>query len=96
MELKHIIGSLCVAAALFFDILGYWRQARKIIKEKHSNQVSSTSYLYKVLKGLLAVGGLIIFSNWVGLGMEVVLIIVYIVSLFIIVRYKPKGWKMFK
>lgn len=95
MEIKGALGSLCVASALFFDILGYWRQSAKIIREKHSNHVSSTSYLYKLLKGTLAIGGLLIYSNWVGMGMEIVLMIVYAVSLAIIVKYKPKKWRMF-
>jgi|WetSurMetagenome_2_1015567.scaffolds.fasta_scaffold643430_3 hypothetical protein len=95
MSGNHIIGSICVALALILDISSYWKQIAKILKTKKSSQVSSSSYMYKVAKGLFAVGGLVIYQNWVGMGMEIVLIVVYLVSLFIIIKFKPKNWRLF-
>jgi uncharacterized protein with PQ loop repeat len=95
MTTEHIVGSICVALALILDISSYWKQIAKILKTKKSNQVSSSSYLYKIAKGVFAILGLLVYSNWVGFGMEVVLLLVYIGSLIVIMRFKPKGWTLF-
>lgn len=95
MNITHIIGPICVAMALLLDISSYWKQIDKILKTKRSTQVSSSSYLYKIAKAIFAILGLMVYSNWVGTGMEIVLLLVYIVSLFVIAKYKPKGWKLF-
>jgi len=95
MTSSHLVGSICVALALILDISSYWKQIAKILKTKKSSQVSSSSYLYKIAKGIFAILGLLIYSNFVGLGMEVILLLVYIVSLLIVIRYKPRRWRLF-
>lgn len=96
MNIAYVIGPICVAIALLLDISSYWKQIDKILHTKKSAQVSSSSYLYKIAKAIFAVLGLMVYSNWVGLGMELVLLIVYIVSLVVIAKYKPKGWRLWK
>jgi uncharacterized protein with PQ loop repeat len=90
------VATVCIVAALFLDTLSYYRQIRKTLRTKKSSQVSSTAFLYKIAKALFAIVGLLIYSNFVGLGMEVFMLLVYIVSLYIIAKYKPKGWKLLK
>lgn len=94
-ELSHIIGPICVALALLLDISSYWRQIAKIKREKKSNNVSAMSYLYKIAKAGFAILALAIYCNWVGMGMEILLLVVYTVSFIVIVKYKPKKWKLF-
>jgi uncharacterized protein with PQ loop repeat len=93
--MKYWIASALVGIALFLDTASYWRQIRKTLKTKKSSQVSTTAFLYKIAKACCAITGLAICSNFVGLGMEVFMSVVYIVSLIIIAKYKPKGWRLF-
>lgn len=90
------IGPVLVALALLLDTLSYWKQICKTLKTKHSNQVSTSAYLYKIGKAVLAILGLAMYSNYVGLGMELFMLLVYVVSLTIIAHYKPKGWSLWK
>jgi len=86
-------GTVCVAAALCLDTASYWRQIKKTIKTKHSSQISTTSFLYKIGKALCALLGLAIYKNFVGVGMEIFMLVIYCISLAIVIRYKPKKWK---
>lgn len=94
--MSHIIATLAVAIALILDTASYWRQIKKTIREKKSSQVSTTAFLYKIGKALCALVGLGIYNNWVGFGMEVFMCIVYVISLYIIAKYKPRGWSLWK
>lgn len=89
------IASIAVATALFLDTASYYRQIKKTIRTKKSNQVSSTSFIYKIAKALCALVGLSIYRNYVGVGMELFMLLVYGISLGIIIKYKPKGWRLF-
>ena len=91
-----IIGTLCVGVALFLDTMSYWKQIEKTVRTKRSAQVSSSAYLYKIAKVCFSMVGLVIYTNWVGFTMESFMMVVYIVSLAIIAKYKPKGWRLFK
>lgn len=92
--MKSWIGPICVFLALLLDTWSYWKQIKKTIKAKHSNQVSTSAYLYKIGKALCALVGLGIYTNWVGFSMEIFMLVIYIVSLWIISAYKPKGWSL--
>lgn len=94
--MKYHIATLLVAIALFLDTASYYRQIKKTLKTKRSAQVSSTSFLYKIAKAICALIGLGIYSNYVGLGMESFMLVVYVVTLAVIIKYKPKGWSLFK
>lgn len=89
------IGSACITLALVLDSTSYYRQIAKTLRTKKSKDVSSSAYLYKIMKALLAAVGLVIFSNYVGLAMELVMLVVYGVSLYVICLYKPRGWSLF-
>jgi hypothetical protein len=94
-ELTSAIGGACVVLALFLDSLSYWKQIAKTLRTKKSAHVSSSQYLYKIGKAIFALFGLAIYSNWIGVGIEIVMIVVYILSLAVVVKYKPKGWTLF-
>ena len=91
-----IIAVQCILSALILDTLSYYRQIAKILKTKKSSQVSSMSYVFKILKGMFSTIGLALYANWVGFGMEVFMVVVYVVSLTIIAKYKPKSWSLWK
>lgn len=89
------IGSFCVATALALDTMSYWKQISKIVRTRKSSQVSSSAYLYKIAKVAFSITGLVIFSNYVGLTMELFMLAIYATCLAIIARYKPRGWTLF-
>jgi len=93
--MKTEIAVTSVIIALFLDTASYYRQIKKILRTKKSSQVSSTSFLYKIAKVIFSMIGLCLYSNYVGLGMEAFMLGVYILSLIVIIRYKPKGWTLF-
>jgi hypothetical protein len=94
--MRYQLATLFVVAALWLDTLSYYRQIKKTLKAKKSSQISSTAFLYKIGKVAFAMIGLALCSNWVGLGMEGFMLLVYTVSLWIIVKYKPKTWSFWK
>jgi len=94
-ELTSAIGGACVVLALFLDSISYWKQIAKTLRTKRSAQVSSSQFLYKIAKALCALVGLAIYANWVGVGIETFMIIVYCISLYVVAKCKPKGWRLF-
>lgn len=92
--MKRIIALSCIAIALFLDSLSYYRQIKKTLRTKRSSQVSSTSFIYKMLKAKFSMVGLALYSNWIGFGMEVFMFAVYAISLGIIIKFKPKSWNL--
>lgn len=88
------VGTVCVTLALILDSMSYWKQIAKVLRTKRSSQVSSSAYVYKITKVMFSMTGLIIYSNWVGFSMEVWMLSVYIASLIIIAKFKPKDWKL--
>jgi len=91
----EFVGLFLIGVALFLDTLSYYRQVKKTLITKKSNQISSTSFLYKIAKAVCALGGLAIFSNWKGVLMECFMLIIYVVTLGVIIKFKPKGWSLF-
>lgn len=92
----EFIGTTAVVSALWLDTMSYWKQIAKTIRTKRSTQVSSSQFLYKIAKALCALTGLAVYSNWVGVGIETFMVGVYIISLYIVAKYKPKNWSLFK
>jgi uncharacterized protein with PQ loop repeat len=90
------IATLAVTLALTLDTWSYYKQIAKTLRTKRSAQVSSSSFLFKIAKALCALVGLGIYKNWVGLGMECFMLVVYVVTLAVICKYKPRNWRLFK
>jgi uncharacterized protein with PQ loop repeat len=94
--IRFQIATLCVGTALFLDSMSYYKQIKKTVRAKKSSQVSSSSFVYKILKAVFSMVGLLIYANYVGVGMELFMLVIYIISLAVIMRYKPKNWSLFK
>jgi uncharacterized protein with PQ loop repeat len=90
------LATLAVGMALYLDTVSYYKQIKKTLRTKKSAQVSSSSFLYKICKAFCALIGLGIYQNWVGLGMETFMLLVYVVTLYIIAKFKPQGWSLWK
>lgn len=90
----RVIGISCASIALFFEFSSYYRQIRKTLKVGHSNQVSSSSYLYKIGKISFNLINLAIFANWVGFGMEAAALGICIAALAVIAHFKPHRWRL--
>jgi len=89
------VGVACIAIALFLEFASYYKQIAKTIRTKKSAQVSSTAYLLKIAKYIFTIIGLALYSNWVGLGLEMGALIICCVALYIVARFKPKNWRLF-
>ena len=89
------IGSVLVFVAVYFDLFSYWKQISKTLRERDSKDVSSSAYLMKIAHYLCSTISLSIFANWVGFGMELAAFIVCLITLAIVAKFKPKGWKLF-
>ena len=91
----RLVGIACAMIALFFEFSSYWKQIAKTLRAKHSNQVSSSAYLYKIAKISFNLVNLAIFANWVGCFMEAAALLICIIALVIIAHFKPKKWRLF-
>jgi small-conductance mechanosensitive channel len=87
------IGIACVAIALFLELGSYWKQIAKTLRDRNSDHVSSSAYMLKIAKYVFTLIGLSIYSNWVGFGLEVAALAICLAAFYVIVRFKPKGWK---
>jgi hypothetical protein len=94
--IRHVIATLSVAVALCLDTASYWRQIKKTLKTKKSTQVSSTSFIYKILKAKFSMVGLALYGNWVGVGMEIFMLAVYSIALAVVIKFKPKNWSIWR
>jgi len=88
------IAGASVVLALVLDSLSYWKQIAKTLRTGKSAQVSSSQYLYKIGKAICATVGLALYANWVGVIIETFMLIVYIISLIVVIKHKPKGWTL--
>lgn len=91
----HEIGIACITIAVMLELLSYWKQIAKTRRERNSKHVSSSAYILKVAKYLFTLVGLAIYSNWVGFGLEAAALIFCSMALWIIVKHKPKKWRLF-
>lgn len=90
-----IIGGLFVAASCLFDLSSYWKQISKTLRTKKSAQVSTQAYMMKISHYLCSLIALAIYVNWVGFGMEALAFIICLICFVIVMKYKPRGWKLF-
>ena len=87
----YIIGILVGIGALL-ESYSYYAQIRKTLNCHQSKDVSSTSYLAKVLKYIFCIVALWLSQNWVGLGLEIWAFGLCITPTIIIIKNKPDNW----
>jgi len=89
------IGVACITIAVILELASYYKQIAKTLRTKNSAQVSSSAFMLKIAKYLFTLVGLAIYANWIGFGIEVAALVFCCVALYIIAKYKPKGWTLF-
>lgn len=92
----RVIGVTCVVIALLLELGSYWKQIAKTLRTKKSKDVSTSAYALKVVKYVFTMMALAIYSNYVGLLMEVVSLAACLIALLIVARYKPRGWTLWR
>lgn len=90
------VGVACITIALVLELASYYKQIAKTLRTKRSTQVSSSAFVLKIAKYIFTLIGLAIYSNWVGFGIEVAALVMCSVALYIVMKYKPKNWSLFK
>lgn len=95
-SILQVIGIVCLTIAVLLELASYYKQIAKTLRTKKSSQVSSMAFVYKWIKYVVTIIGLIIYANWVAVSIEVAAFIFCTIALYVVCRYKPKGWKLFK
>lgn len=92
----HSIGVACLTIAVLMELASYYKQVAKTLRTKRSSQVSSSAFVYKIIKYIFTLVGLAVYSNWVGFGLEVAALTFCSWALYTVARFKPKGWSLWK
>jgi hypothetical protein len=92
----HTVGAVLATAAVFFDVSSYVKQIEKTLRVKHSKDVSTRAYMLKILKIFCSTTSLAIFANWVGLFMETCALAACVSTFIVVIKYKPKSWRLFQ
>jgi hypothetical protein len=92
----HSTGVACVTIAVILELTSYYKQIAKTIRTKRSAQVSSSAFVYKIVKYLVTLAALAIYANWVAFGIEVAALSFCVWALYTIAKFKLKGWKLFE
>jgi hypothetical protein len=91
-----IIGTACVVISLILEGGSYYKQIAKTLRTKRSSQVSSSAFVLKIAKYLITLIALCIYNNWLAFWIEVAALLFCSMALFIIIKYKPKNWSLWK
>jgi hypothetical protein len=89
------IGIVLVTGAVLFDFTNWQKQISKVLRTKHSSQISSSALLAKVGHYFCSVTSLLIFENWLGAFMECIALICCLITLSLVIKYKPRKWRLF-
>ena len=89
------IGVVLLTIAVMLELASYYKQIAKTLKTKRSSQVSSSAFVYRWIKYIVTIGGLCVFANWVAVAVEVAALVFCSIALYIVCKYKPKGWRLF-
>ena len=91
----HTIAVVLATIAVFFDFASYWKQIVKTLATRHSKDVSTRAYMAKLLHYLCSTIALALYANWLGFLMEFAAAIVCSICFIIVIKFKPKKWRLF-
>jgi hypothetical protein len=89
------VGVVLATGAVVFDFANWQKQISKILRTRHSSQISSSALMAKIGHYLCSVSSLLIFANWLGAFMECVALLCCLITFSLVVKFKPKGWSLF-
>jgi len=96
MNIIQSIGVICLTLSVLLEFISYYKQIAKTLCAKKSAQVSSSAFMYKLVKYIVTIIGLSIYANWAAVGIEVAALIACSMALYVICKAKPKKWRLFK
>jgi len=88
------IGAALLTLAVILDIASYWRQVIKTLRTGKSRHVSTTAFMLRIVKDICLLTALSIYKNWVGVGVHILSLLACTVTLIVVAKHKPKGWKL--
>lgn len=88
------IGAGLITLAVVLDIASYWRQIVKTLRTGKSRHVSTTAFVFRIIKDVCLLASLSIYRNWVGVGVHVLSLLACVITLIVVAKYKPKGWHL--
>lgn len=86
------LGNLLLSIATFVDLYAVFKLINKIKSTKSSDDISTSFCFYKLVKDVLLMVGLSIYSNWVGVLTVIPGFIAYTYLYVLVIKYKPEGW----
>ena len=88
------IGAGLITLAVVLDLGSYWRQVAKTLRTGKSRHVSTTAFLLRIAKDICLLVSLSIYANWVGVGVHILSLLACTLTLIVVAKHKPKGWKL--
>lgn len=88
-------GAILATCAVLFDFENWYKQINKTLRTKQSSQISSSALMAKIGHYFCSISSLLIFANWLGAGMEIIALTCCLTLFCLVVKYKPRGWKLF-
>lgn len=92
----ELVGAGLLTLAVVLDFASYWKQIVKTIRTGKSSHVSTSSLLFRMAKNVCLLTALSIYKNWVGVGVHIVALLACTVTLIVIAKHKPEGWRLWK
>lgn len=94
IQVLHYIGVVFLTCAVILKLSSYYKQIQKTKKAKKSSQVSSSAFLCKMGEYIFSLIALVIYENYLGALIAVAGIAMCTWALRVIIKTKPKGWKL--
>lgn len=92
----EFIAVICLMIAVFLDVSSHVYQIKKTRRDGKSSQISVKSLVLRSTKCAFTLIPLAIYANWLGFGMQVISLTACCTALIVVIKYKPKGWRLFK
>lgn len=88
-----LIGWIAFYTSISLDVGSYVRQIQKLLRTRSSDDISSTCWYLKWWKDGTAIVACMLLNNYVGALLATVGLVMCSITLYLIVRFKPKEWK---
>jgi len=93
IDMIYWVANIFIAASSLLDIYAVYRQNKKTSRCGHSDDVSTAFYGMKLLKDILAIVALTLYSNWAGLVLLIPGFIAYGITYGNVIKHKSDQWK---
>lgn len=94
LEVIDSIGAGLITLAVILDFASYWKQIAKTLRTGKSRHVSTSAFMFRMAKDICLLVSLSIYKNWVAVGIHAVALVACTVTLVVVAKHKPRGWKL--